>query len=96
MFFRLLPEVYLVVGKNKSLLQNLISNKCVQIDYNLSNVIKECEKNTPIPTKKYNILKELETKGWGKITNTPIFIDKLRPNNVFNEKNFTKTHLLLI
>ena len=90
MFFRLLPEVYLVVGKNKSLLQNLILKKCIWIDSALSDLIKKCEKNKPIPLEHFNILKHLEIRGWGRITHTPIFIDKLRLNNVFNEKKFHK------
>ena len=90
MFFRLLPEVYLVVGKNKSLLQNLVLKKCVWINSRLSDLIKKCENNRPIPWEHFNILKPLETEGWGKVTDTPIFIDKLRLNNVFNEKKFHK------
>ena len=90
MFFRLLPEVYLVVGKNKSLLQNLVLKKCVWINSRLSDLIKKCENNRPIPWEHFNILKQLETEGWGKVTDTPIFIDKLRLNNVFNEKKFHK------
>lgn len=43
MFFRLLPEVYLINGKSKSLLQNILDKKYLWIHNDLAQIIKDCE-----------------------------------------------------
>lgn len=48
MFFRLLPEVYLINGKSKSLLQNILDKKYLWIHNDLAQIIKDCEENNPI------------------------------------------------
>lgn len=90
MYFRLLPEVYLVVGKNKSLLQNILSKKSLWIDNNLAYLLKECEKNKTVPVEQKEIFESLSDNNWGIISNNPIFIDKYRLTNIFNNKRFFK------
>lgn len=86
MFFRLLPEVYLIVGKNKSFLQNISAKKAFWIDKNIADLIKICENNAPIPAEFLEYAKELEKNKWGKITETPIFVEKLRPSNIVDTR----------
>ena len=40
MFFRLLPEVYLIIGKHKSILQNILNKKIFWIENDIAKLIK--------------------------------------------------------
>lgn len=86
MFFKLLPEVYLIMGKNKSFLQNISAKKAFWINNNIARLIKSCENNAPIPAEFLEYAKELEKNKWGKITKTPIFVEKLRPSNIIDTR----------
>ena len=90
MFFRLLPEVYLITGKSKSLLQNILDKKYLWIHNDLAQIIKGCEENKPIPENFKDILSILVQKKWGTLSEKPIFVDKFRLTNIFNEKKFFK------
>lgn len=60
MFFRLLPEVYLIMGKKKSFLQNVATKKAFWINNDISSLIKSCENNSPVPNEFLEYAKELE------------------------------------
>lgn len=90
MFFKLLPEVYLTIGKSKSLLQNILDKKSLWIKNNLAYLLIEAELNTPISFKNFEIFEVLAKNNWGVLSEKPIFIDKLRLVNVFNNKKFFK------
>ena len=86
MFFRLLPEVYLVIGKQKSLLQNISNGRIFWIDNPIAQLIKLCENNHPIESEFFDYACALEKDGWGTITERPIFLEKLRLVNVIDER----------
>lgn len=90
MYFKLLPEVYLTIGKNKSLLQNILEKKSLWIKNELAQLIITSELNEPISKENMEIFKVLTEKNWGVLSEQPIFIDKLRLTNVFNNKRFFK------
>ncbi len=90
MFFRLLPEIYLINGKSKSLLQNILDKKYLWIHNDLAQIIKDCEENNPIPENFKDILSILAQKKWGTLSEKTIFVDKFRLTNIFNEKKFFK------
>lgn len=90
MFFRLLPEVYLTIGKSKSLLQNILDKKSLWIKNDLAYLLIECEVNRTISPKNLKIFDVLAKNNWGILSDKPIFIDKLRLVNVFNNKKFFK------
>lgn len=85
MFFRLLPEVYLVIGEHKSILQNVLNKKILWIENSVAKFIKLCENNKPIPDEFLEYASQLNDHGWGTVTNSPIFVDKLRFLD-FNDK----------
>ena len=86
MFFKLLPEVYLIVGKKKSLLQNVSNGRIFWIDNTISQFIKLCENNNPISNEFLECATSLEENGWGKITEKPIFSEKLRLVNIADKR----------
>jgi len=90
MFFRLLPEVYLVIGKYKSLLQNILNKKIFWLDNSIAKFIQSCENNKPIPDEFLKCAKELQDNGWGIVTSSPIFVDKLRFVDISDQRQFHK------
>lgn len=90
MFFRLLPEVYLIIGKHKSLLQNILNKKIFWLDNNIAQNIQFCENNNPIPNKFLKYAQELQNNEWGLITFSPIFVDKLRLLDMSDNRQFHK------
>lgn len=78
MFFRLLPEVYLIIGKHKSILQNILNKKIFWIENDIAKLIKLCENNKQISGEFLEYASQLKDHGWGTITYSPIFVDKLR------------------
>ena len=95
MFFRLLPEVYLVIGKHKSLLQNILNKKIFWIDNNIAKFIKICENNNRIPDEFLQYAIELKNNGWGTITSSPIFVEKLRFLDINDKRQFHKKPLII-
>lgn len=90
MFFKLLPEVYLTIGKNKSLLQNILEKRSLWIKNDLAYLLIETELNAPISSKDFEVFELLAKNNWGILSEKPIFVDKLRLVNVFNNKKFFK------
>lgn len=81
MYFRLLPHVFLVKGKTNSLVQDTLNQKSYLVDNELSLLIEKCERNKPFSQIHMEKLKLLMKMKLGKITNQPIFVDKLRLDN---------------
>lgn len=84
-YFKLKSECYLITGKKKSTIHNLLTGESLWI--NEENTIKllksESNKLVDISDKLYQ---ELLNMGWGIEIDKPIFIDKLRTINSFNRK----------
>ncbi len=95
MYFRLLPEVYLTIGKSKSLLQNILEKKSLWIKNDLAQLLIKSESNRPILKEDVATFKILAEKNWGILSENPIFIDKLRLTNVFNNKRFFKQNPII-
>lgn len=95
MFFRLLPEVYLVMGKHKSLLQNILSKKIFWLDNRIAEFIQICENNNRIPNEFSQYAKDLENNNWGNITSTPVFVEKLRLVDMSDQRQFHKKPLVI-
>ena len=89
-YFRLNSESYLVVGKNRAMLHNIIENKSVWLNKNVAKLVKQAEMGSCIQEKDLAIFKILQDNKYGIITDLPVFIDKLRAFNVFNEKKLHK------
>lgn len=90
-YFKLKPEVYLIRGKKKSLLQNLTEEKILWIDNRLTNIIVKSELNAPLVEEEHELISAFFANyKWGIFSDTPIYIDKIRPINIFNEKKFHK------
>jgi len=89
-YFRLNPECYLVTGGKRSVIYNLIEKSSLWITEEATELLKKSELNQPIVEEDIEFFQLLEEKKWGVFTDTPVFIDKYRPYNIFNEKKFHK------
>jgi radical SAM protein with 4Fe4S-binding SPASM domain len=78
------------MGKQKALLQNVLLKTSLWINKAFASVIRNCENNRPFDLVDFSFLGILAEKGWGTISDKPIFIDKLRLYNVFSDKKFFK------
>ncbi|WP_339317299.1 radical SAM protein [Paenibacillus sp. FSL R10-2734] len=90
-YFKLKPEVYLVLGKTKSTLHNLVEEKLLWIDNRLGNSIRKAESGESLSDQEFKMLNVFFKKyEWGMFTDYPVFIDKFRSINVYNEKKMHK------
>lgn len=94
-FFRLKPECYLVCGKKRAVIYNLLEEKSMWLTKEATELIKQAELNQPISGQDMDFFQLLEKEEWGIFSDKKIFIDKFRPYNVFNEKKFHKNSPML-
>lgn len=88
-YFNLNPECYLVLGKNKLVIQNLITKEIIWVDNKYKEIILMAEQGKKVDESNL-YLNELEKKGWGFFSEKKFYIDKLRTMNLFNQKKFWK------
>lgn len=89
-YFKLKPEIYLIKGKKRALLQNLIEKRIIWLNEEVSRILRKSEFNEMLTEDELFELKPLVDNEWGVFSDKKIFSDKLRLLNVFNEKKFHK------
>lgn len=82
-YFRLNPECYLVLGKKRSVIHNLLKNELVWLDEENTQLMINAELSKPIDRENDTLIK-LDEMGWGFFSDHGIFVDKLRSRNVFS------------
>ncbi|WP_179218684.1 radical SAM/SPASM domain-containing protein [Saccharibacillus sp. O23] len=91
-YFKLNPGVFLIVGKQKSLIQDVVEEKIFWIENNFAEMIKRGENGSFFKNEELHLLKSFFSKysSLGTFSDKPIFIDKFRPINIYNEKKLHK------
>lgn len=86
-FFNLSPECFLVVGEKRSAIYNLDSGELVSLGEAQTNamLLAESKKETS-DAKGAEVYQYLAERGWGFFSSKPVFVDKVRPMNVFGER----------
>lgn len=82
-YFRLNPECYLVLGKKRSVIHNILKSEMVWLDEANTQVMIDAELCKPID-KENETLKKLEEMGWGFFSDHCVYVDKLRIRNIFS------------
>jgi radical SAM protein with 4Fe4S-binding SPASM domain len=89
MYYRLKPEVYLVQGKIRAILTNILSGDIISIDNNTRQLIEKAELNNEFADEN-DLLNKLCDMGWMQVENKAVFVEKIRFTNVFTKKRAWK------
>ena len=84
-YFKLNSECYLILGKKRSVIHNILNDEMVWITEENTCKLVDAEANKPID-KSIEIFNKLVEMGWGFFSEKPVFVDKVRPINGFNQK----------
>ncbi|WP_294359428.1 hypothetical protein [uncultured Clostridium sp.] len=88
-YFNLNPECYLILGKNKSVIQNLLTRDVIWLNEEETQLMIKVERGDKVDESN-EYLNELAMRGFGFISEKRYYIDKIRTMNLFNQKKFWK------
>lgn len=83
-YFRLNSECYLILGKKKSIIHNILTTEMIWLDEEKTNSLLRAEVNI-ISNEDEGFYKELVDLGYGFFSDNLVYIDKFRIINNFNQ-----------
>jgi radical SAM protein with 4Fe4S-binding SPASM domain len=86
-YFNLNPECFLVPGKSRSAVYNLNNGKIILLDQIQTKALIHSESKQGI-TESAEIYEYLAMKKWGFFSDHAVYIDKVRPTNIFRQRRF--------
>ena len=89
MYYRLLPEIYLIKGVKNFILSNVLTGEIISLDAQTGALIESAEKNQSF-NEEPMVFKRLCEMGWMQKKGEPVFVEKLRFTNVFNKRRAWK------
>ncbi len=85
MYYRLLPEIYLIKGAKNAILSNVLTGEMISLNPDMTVLIENAEKNHPFDQEPDDFVKLCEI-GWMQKMEEPVFVEKIRFTNVFNKR----------
>lgn len=89
MYYRLIPEVYLVKGSKNAILTNVLTGEIISINSQIKDLIEKAECNYNFSEEIYELDEVCKLK-WMQKKDKAIFVEKIRFTNVFNKKRAWK------
>lgn len=89
-YFRLNPECFFVSGTKRSAIYNLLTERIMWLNENSTAIMRKAELNEEVTEESAEFLNSLENQHMGNYFDQPVYIDKLRIFNKFNEMKFHK------
>lgn len=93
-YFQLNNECYLVLGKKKSTINNIIKKEIIWLDEEQTQLAINFENGETIDADN-DFLNSLSDAGWGFFSEQKYFIDKIRTKNLFSQNMFYKERPLV-